>query len=311
MSRGDQVVVRYVRESTFGVTPTNSANWKRARITGEDLSTEVQTEESEELAGTERGTRDLILTGHSAGGGVQFELSPTSFDDLIEAFLGGTWTTDVLKPGNVQRSFTFEKEFNDLGKYIAYKGMAPNKLELKFATKTKVTGSLSFIGAQCAPSASSLVGTGTTAALSTTGVYRTGSSITGLKVNGTAASAQGIRFKSITLSLEQGQTPDDTLDSDYPTGMVAGDLKIGLAAEIYFDDITVVGWMLNGTPFSLEWQVNLAGYSFKVELPKVVLTGGAPGGASRGGALMQSLAGTAVIDPVKGYSIAITRDNTP
>ena len=60
------------------------------------------------------------------GGDIKGELSYGTFDDLLEAVLCGTWTTDVLKAGTTRRSFTFERYFADITQYLRYRGCEIN-----------------------------------------------------------------------------------------------------------------------------------------------------------------------------------------
>lgn len=80
--------IRYVPEATFGVTPTTGS--KALRFTGESLEFSAQSESSKEIR-PDRQTTDLIRTGVSAGGDINFEMSYKEYDPLIEAALQGTY----------------------------------------------------------------------------------------------------------------------------------------------------------------------------------------------------------------------------
>ena len=83
--------IRRVREATWGTTPATPA-LTYTRFTGESLSDSLTTETSQEIR-SDRAPADLIVTDASAGGGIDFELSYGTYDDLFEDAFMGTWTT--------------------------------------------------------------------------------------------------------------------------------------------------------------------------------------------------------------------------
>lgn len=91
----------YVMESTCGVTPTNPV-WSPLRFTSGNLQQTRDTLISNELDGG-RDTTTVRLGSKQSGGEISIELSPTSYDDVLEAALGGTW---VIRPGEAGLSIT-------------------------------------------------------------------------------------------------------------------------------------------------------------------------------------------------------------
>jgi len=87
----NRVALAKVRETTFGITPTNPA-FKRIRQTSSGLSASPQTEVSAEIR-PDRQVTDLILVGIQAGGDIGGELSFRSVDDDFEEALQGTWAS--------------------------------------------------------------------------------------------------------------------------------------------------------------------------------------------------------------------------
>lgn len=80
-----------VKESTWGVLP-NTPTWTPTRMTGESLNNDITTEQSQEIR-PDRALTDLVNVDAAVGGGIDFELSYGSFDDLLEALLMSSWTT--------------------------------------------------------------------------------------------------------------------------------------------------------------------------------------------------------------------------
>lgn len=83
------VQIRYIPESTFGVTP-GVGNPKDLRITGESLDFTISKEQSKEINSTRTITSVAPVTA-AASGGVQAELSYAEYDTLMAAELQSTW----------------------------------------------------------------------------------------------------------------------------------------------------------------------------------------------------------------------------
>lgn len=98
--------MRLILESVYGTTPvTGAAN--NLRMTGESLAFAIQTATSKEIR-SDRQISDLVQTGASASGGVNFELSYNEYDKLTEAALMGTWVgaNDVSMTATITLSNT-------------------------------------------------------------------------------------------------------------------------------------------------------------------------------------------------------------
>lgn len=141
--------IAIVKETTWGVTPSNPA-FQKMRITGESLTAGLTTVASQELR-PDRNVTDLALVAASAAGGINFEMSYSTFDMLLEALLFGNWTGNVLTNGQSSnmKSFTIEKRF-DVGdgnfEYFRYAGMVPNTMTINLAVDSIITGSFEFMG---------------------------------------------------------------------------------------------------------------------------------------------------------------------
>ena len=98
---GSVVSHHYVFETDCGVTPTNP-NWSPLRFVSGNLQQTRDVLVSKELDGG-RDTTSVRLGSKQAGGEISVELSPTSYDDILEAALGGTW---VVRPGEAGLSVT-------------------------------------------------------------------------------------------------------------------------------------------------------------------------------------------------------------
>lgn len=134
----------YVAETTFGVTPA-SPSMKALRVKpGVKPDLKRETFQSKEV----RNDRQIVDLRYGTKQGsleVPFELSYGAFDDFLEAALGGTWTTNVLKAGTAVRSFTFEANQADLGRFEQMTGSIINSFSLAVKPNAVVEGSFGFI----------------------------------------------------------------------------------------------------------------------------------------------------------------------
>jgi hypothetical protein len=89
MSTSSRHALYAIPEVTYGVTPTTPA-FVAVRHTGTTLGTTKSTHISEELR-ADRQISDFRHGTKQVGGDLKFELSYGSFDQLLEATLGGTW----------------------------------------------------------------------------------------------------------------------------------------------------------------------------------------------------------------------------
>lgn len=94
-AESNRVSLRYIEEDTacWSVTPTTGTT-RELRITSSSLTANKETQISDEIR-ADRMVSNIIEVGASSGGEIDFEMSVGSFDDFFEAFLGGTWTTDM------------------------------------------------------------------------------------------------------------------------------------------------------------------------------------------------------------------------
>lgn len=89
IASADRVRLAYVVESIPGTTPTTPA-LQIVRLTGESLDVTRENIVSSELR-ADRNVMDLIQVGGGAGGGVEFELSYSTYDDWLAGALQGAW----------------------------------------------------------------------------------------------------------------------------------------------------------------------------------------------------------------------------
>jgi hypothetical protein len=88
----------FVSEVTPGTTPANPV-FKELRVTSNSLVNTPERQASNEIR-SDRQITDHILLALRSGGEIGFELSYSSFDDLLEAALQNTWTKKAERDNN-------------------------------------------------------------------------------------------------------------------------------------------------------------------------------------------------------------------
>jgi hypothetical protein len=88
----NRVKLSKIRETTFGVTPTNPV-FKAVRETSSSLAANPKTVISAEIR-PDRQVTDLILVDEDAGGDVAGEIAFGVADDDFEEALQGTWSNN-------------------------------------------------------------------------------------------------------------------------------------------------------------------------------------------------------------------------
>ncbi|MFZ3193686.1 MAG: phage tail tube protein [Moraxellaceae bacterium] len=290
--------IAYVPEVTYGTTPATPA-FKKLRHTGVTLGLSKDLVESGEI----RDDRQVGTSRHGnrkVGGDIEGELSYTSFDEMLEAVLCGTWATNVLKAGTTRRSFTFERNFADIGQYIRYTGCELNSLELSVAPNQMVTVGFGVVGkdqviAQTAITDSTYAATGTTEPFD---------SFTGTITEGGVAIGIVTELK---LSLENGIEPQFAIGSKTTRRPSIGRSKLSGSMTVFFEDETMLEKFQDETESSIEFTlVDLDGNTVTVELPLTQYNSGQPD-VSGEGSVTISIDFQALYSTADASQVVITR----
>lgn len=144
---GDLARLAIVAEVTPGTTPSNPV-FSVVPYTGDSLTYQPQTVRSRTISG-HRQTVDSALVGAGVSGSINAELA---YEDvlqvLMEAALGGTWSTNVLKVGTMARSFTVERklEAGVTDQFQRYLGCVVGGFALRLSTDNPATIDFDLMG---------------------------------------------------------------------------------------------------------------------------------------------------------------------
>lgn len=305
MSEANRVSLKYIAEVTPGTTPANSANWKSARFLSQNFNAAPKTVVSNEIR-SDRMVSDLVVVGQQSSGEVGVELSAASYDDWLEAAMGGAWSTNVLKAGTNEKWFSMEVGFQDWTtvQYLQYKGVRVAGFSFEFPYGDLVKGSFSFAGLTALQSTTSLVGTGSTAAVNTNAVMNSAAGMTSILLDG---GAPGGAIKSIKLNLDNGVRAVEGVGSAGPTDLTFGRSMITGSIEMYFETIAMYTKLLAGTSATLAWTVSDGSKSYNFSLPKIKFNSGSPTVTGVDTDVMQTLEFTALYDGTATSNLVITR----
>ena len=142
VASADRTSLRYNIEVDNGVTP--DVKMKELRFTGESLSLQLSSTESQEINDA-RQIIDLVQTGSECGGSINLELSAGTYDDFMLALIGAAdWTNVINISANSTIAFTAGTSISDLDEISGtglFGGVAPGQwLLVSGATNAKNNG---------------------------------------------------------------------------------------------------------------------------------------------------------------------------
>lgn len=303
-ANGSERRVAYVPETTFGTTPT-TPSFKLLRITGGALRTQKSTTVSDEIR-PDRNVTDVLMTAQDVVGGYDFEFSSDSFDDLLQAVLRGTWTSNVLKNGTVARSFFFE-EMSPLGAASAFSrfsGVVPNTLNLNFPSRGLITGSVGMMGRQETPGAVIITGA-TYATTGTTQPATSSANIGGITVTGVTTP---YRMRSLELTISNDLRIRDELGSLYSDVFGAGRCAVSGRILTYFESHDQYQAFLAHSSGGISMTFGVeANKRYTLSLPNFRTLDAERQPGTNSSDFMLNLPFQAVFDPTEAASIKITR----
>lgn len=300
IANGAQHSLHYVAESTYGTTPS-TPTWTPLPHTGTTLALTKDGIESEKLRG-DRQVEDFRHGNKSVSGDVTGELEYAAFDDMLEAALCGSWTTDVLKAGTTRRSFTFERKFADLAtpEYHRYTGCEVNALSISVSPNAMVTTTFGIIGKDLTTNTSQVASS----------VYSSDvgnspfDSFTGSILEG--GSSIGV-VTAFELSLENGIEPLFAVGSQTTNRPSIGKSRLTGTLTTYFESKALYDKFINETSSSISLTLtDLDGNDYLIELGNVKYNSGQPD-VSGEGAVTIALEFVGLYDDVDASNIVITR----
>lgn len=300
----NRTALRFVAEVTEGTTPATPA-LKEIRYTGESLGYNISNTRSNEIR-SDRNVADLIRTGAEAGGDINAEMSYGSFDDLIEAALCSTWAANVIENGITKKSFTFQRHFQDAGAtgiFNQFRGALVDSWDLEVQQGQVVTTKFG-IKARSMDVTETQIAGATFPAGSTTSVMSSVSNIANLLENAVPSTEF---FRKLSLSIKNNVRGLKAIGTLGNVGMALGTCDITGSIEIYFATKTMLDRYINGTGFSLSFDMDDGTSNYTVLLPKVKFETGQVMSGGLDQDIMYSGTIRALYDSGEGSQIKVTR----
>ncbi len=250
MVDSSQTRLAYVAESTYGTTPSTPTMLNQ-RFTSESLNANIENIVSNEIR-ADRNVTDLIQVGADGGGSVDFELSYGSFDAWLESLMYSTWSSNILKNGVTQKSFTIEKTFEAgaTDQYHRFTGCIANSLKLAIQAKQVVTGSFDFI-AKGATTAQAIISGATYTAANSNPVINAAANFASLSMG----SVTSPELLSLNLNITNNLRRQAVVGSLDARGIGTGRFEVTGEAVLYFANASLYDLFLAGTASSLSFVI--------------------------------------------------------
>jgi hypothetical protein len=297
IANGSRHSMAYTLESVYGTTPTSPV-FKMIRHNGTTLALSKSIYTSAELR-SDRQITDMRHGTKKIGGNITSEFSGEAFDDLIQAAMGGTWTTGVLKAGTTRRSFTIERDFADIGQYLRYTGVELDGFDIDVKAEGIVPIVFNVVGMDQSSGTAILSGATYTPAPTNSpydgfsGTIKEGGSVIAVLTEVKCTLANNLAAIYVVGSAE---TLEPSIGKSTVTGTVTA----------YFQDTTMLNKFVNETESSIEFTLTDGTNSYDILLPRVKYTG-APPNVSSDKPITLAMPFSALLDSVTGTNIEITR----
>lgn len=245
-----QTRLAYITEATWGTTPATPA-FQNSRFTGEAVNPNIENAVSDEIR-ADRNIPDLVQVGSDAGGTVDIELSYGSFDDWLESLMYNAWATNVLKNGNIEKSFTLEKTFEagTTDQFHRYTGMVANGLTLAMQTNQIVTGSFEFMGKGLSVAQAIITGA-TYTAVNANPVINAASNFASLTMTGVT----GPELTALNINITNNLRGQKVLGSVDNRAIGTGRFEVTGDLTAYFENEEMFDLFLAGTGADLSFQL--------------------------------------------------------
>ncbi len=286
----------FVEETDYGSQPALS-NHRALRHSGCELSLIRNTIESDEI-NENRQLSDVVSGVGKIEGDIDFELSFGSYDQLLEGVLGGSWTSDVLKVSAEFKSYTFERNFQDIGEFQQYSGCVIDQMTLSIRPDSIIGGRFSVLGKGMTVSKSSSASN-----------ISTGTSFAPMDSFQAEISEKGTTLAyvvGIDLSIKNNAEEHYVLGADTAEEISLGKSRISGEISAYFQNDDLIQKFLNREKSSLSIILRGEGGAYELLLPKIRYSGlEMPVKGDK--AVVLTLPFMALIDETEGTSVKLTR----
>lgn len=268
MSSANEVTIAY---KVAGAAVTT---WKTLRRTNDTLTSGVSTVVSDTIR-SDRKMGGSKVVSQQAGGTVDFELSATDYDDIMEAAFMSTWSTNVLKVGVTTVKLDFIKRDPNTGMNAFFGACQVSMFSLDVQAGSKITGQFSI--AADTFNDSYAITTDTFAPAGANLFMDSSNNFGSLKIDGTAVTT--MCFTGTTLSLDNSMQQDQCLGSLIQANH-KGSAKITGGVTIRSSTAAFTLWKqtMTNVPITIEYKLTDGTKSYTVVIDAAHLSGDLPSG---------------------------------
>jgi hypothetical protein len=287
----------FIPEATFGVTPSTP---QMQLIELVDFDGDPKDTQLSDPSITAHGQTVFSRRGNLATEGtLEVMLCPDNCDWALEGVLGGTWTTNVLKVGQVKRSYVIEEGFTDIAQYRAFSGVTFTTLSVDMTPEALVSASFGFIGSTISDLTGTPLDATPTAITVKERFFHEGGTIQ--EGGSTVAYITGLKF-----TYDNKAAGDRALgNTAYRSVSVGKRATTGMLTAL-FENATLVDKYMNSTDTSISATLVAGAGTMNFTFPKVKYTSMAIKRAESGSVLVE-LGFQADYDNSAATSLTITR----
>jgi hypothetical protein len=266
MSEANRVGLRFIEEVTWNTTPA-TPTMQAIRFTGENLGHAIDNTQSQEIR-DDRNVADTVQTLARNQGGFDFELSCTSFDNLMEGALFNTWATDVLKNGTTKKFFTIEKAALDEDEFFNFSGQIVSSMSMTVAASSIVTGRFDFMGSDA--SLAQTTGAAAVTAPTTTEVCNSMADVGTIQEGASLTALTGVFLQEISFTVNNNLRTIAQIGSNSLGAIPAGSCEVTGTLNMYFNSDRIFDQFKAGTASALTFTVtDAAGNSYTILFPRI------------------------------------------
>ena len=262
-SSGSNAYVAFIKETAYATTPAtpalaglsvNSFNVNLTKNNTKDNSIQVD------------GQARFITFGNQSVAGDIDDAVTTEHEPLLESALRSSFSSNTLKLGNAQSSFTFEQGFPSTNIYRVYTGVDVDKMTVTVPTDGDATIKYNVIGKAMTVGSATIDGNGS---ITPPAVVKAMRHNGGTVKEGGAAVAF---ITNITLNYDNSLTQDFVLGSNTIHSVTAGPRKVNGSFTALFESSAILNKFINGTSTSFQFSISDGTNSYDFDMPNVNYT---------------------------------------
>jgi hypothetical protein len=226
-------------------------------------------------------------------------LSTSSTSTAVTIYSGG-----MIRNGVTKRSYSFEKNYSDVGWYRLFNGMRPGGCELNFEAGSILKGSMSFLG-KAGSMSSATASSATYTAANSNPVLNAVDNLVHIYKDGVVSASS---FMALSLALDNGLRGQKAIGTLGNAGIGAGRGTVTGSVSTYLEDDTWYSIYKNATPFALSFVLeDTDGNGLIVTFPRVKLTASGDEAAAIDEDVMYELEWQAIRDAATNSCIQLDR----